>query len=38
MPSSIIRHWRMAAVKPDRPSVLKKTVPIAATPIALASC
>ena len=37
-PSSIIRHSRMAAVKPDRASVLKKTVPIAATPIALASC
>jgi len=28
----------MAAVKPARRSVLKKTVPIAATPIALASC
>ena len=28
----------MAAVKPARRSVLKKTVPIAATPIALACC
>ncbi len=28
----------MAATKPERPRVPKKTVPIAATPIALASC
>jgi hypothetical protein len=28
----------MAATRPERPRVVKKTVPIAATPIALASC
>ena len=38
IPSWISRLWLMAAVKPCRLSVLKKMVPIAATPIAPASC
>jgi hypothetical protein len=37
-PSSILRHWLMAVTKPEWLRVVKKTVPITATPIALASC